>query len=332
MTLKLYIEDSPDPWISWDKDLFKMQHLSKGTDDDLVQFYGIEQVPTPWDADILFLNENEVNFRDPLLNDKEVFLFVPELKRSGEEELRILNVARHAESRGWTMVTESLNLYAKLLAANMTKEPWLWWRPSRVNDDYLIDHEWKSLDEIVAVFDAADPLGHAHDLIKAYLGAYMTLRDDHGIEPILRIFSHTELPFEPFNEIQFEGMVPNKKLIKAIQRAKLFIFPAETENYPNPLAEAVQLGTPSFYYWPEKTPLMRHDVFPDDKFGKYKDAEELTQKIIDHFVESKELTSVAPNNQFLAVAEETQEFGLHMFMTELARRLQVGPLQSVDPE
>jgi hypothetical protein len=325
MTRKLFIEEGIDPWITWQNELYRLQETTRGKVEDTTQFYGVEVVASPWAADTCFINYNAIDIQDPVFQNKDVFVFIPELQPNAQHELEILGAVQYANGNNWTVVTESLNLYEKLLSANLNMEPWLWHRPSRVSSELIYPQEQiTTTDTIVSVFDAAHPLGHAADLVKAYLGAFMILRDDHGIEPILKIFSHTELPFEPFNEIFFEGMVPNKRLIKEMQRARLFIFPAETENYPNPLVEAAQLGVPSFYYRPEETPLKLHDVFPDTDYGKYKNVEELTHMIINHFTsdESKD------TSQSAYAQEEHMEFGLHMFLTEVSRRLGVGPLKA----
>jgi hypothetical protein len=224
------------------------------------------------------------------------------------------------------MITESKTAEQKFGNIGLNKEVWFWKRPSRITIDMMLDEVPlnKREDRIVCVYDAGHPLGHSADMVKAFLGASMWLRDDHDITPEIHVFSHTELPFEPFNDIIFHGLQQPKNVIKEIRKAKLALWPAETEKYPNTLIEAAQLGVPVMQYRPENTPLDMHYPFYNLDFAHYTDTEDLTTKLIDHFVHSRDEIDFL-NNRIMqcknCVLEEDMEFGLHAFLTELSRRI-----------
>ena len=326
MCKKLFIEDSVDPWITWDKDLYKQQERDRGMIECQINFFDIELTPNPWEADVFFINRNTVNIKDELFVGKEVFMFLDAIPPNTQEELRIIKDVTYANDNGWTCVTESLSTYEKFLSAGLKNDPWLWRRPSRISYDMMLD-ECPIADreqKIIAVFNAGHPLSKAADLVKAYLGAFIILRDDHEIEPSLQIFSHTDLPFEPFNDIKFEGFAHNRKVFAAVKKAQLFIWPTEVETYPNPLQEAAQLGVPGLQYVSDGANLKQHIVFPDAPWTQYKNVEELTQKIVDHFVGIKNIKNYF-NDKIIetkgATAEESMEFGLEMFNAEIMRRI-----------
>jgi len=322
---KLFIDDSQDPWITWDSDLYKLQEASRGTPKDMPGFYGIEVVANPWMADLFFINHNTIDIRDELFKGKDVFVFMPEFPQNAQEQLKTLQDVKYADDNNWTVVTESQELYDKLQGLGLKQEPWLWRRPSRVSADEVFNetplNERKC--KIVAVFDAGHPLSHAAELVKGYLSAFMVLRDDYNTEPILEIYSHSDMPFEPFNEIHFQGMTPNKRMFKALRDATLFIFPSETDKYPNTMMEAAQLGVPSIQFWDDSSPIRQHLMFPDQEWSRFRTSEELADKIVEHFSTFDDLDRVNDtiNHQKSVVAEESMEYGCEIFITEMARRL-----------
>ena len=325
-TRKLFIADVEHPWITWDKDLYVLQERSRNKPDDHMQFYGIELVASPWQADLFWINRDAVDIRDHVFKGKEVFMFIDEIEPNAQHELSVLADVKYAEEQGWTIVTESPTAFDKLESVKLTNEPWLWRRPSRVSTDAMLDEcPLDQRDDLIdAVFDAGHPLGHCADLVKAYLGAMVILRDDHDIEPELHIYSHTEMPFEPFNEVRFQGFVSNKKLHKAIKKAKLAIWPAEVETYPSTLLEAAQLGVPCMQFTPAETPVKYHTVFHDLDWANYADVDELTTRIIDHFAKSKSekgFLNTRCSESKSVVVEEDMPFGLEIFLTELSRRV-----------
>lgn len=332
---KLYIEDSFDPWITWDSDLFKMQYESKGKPEDITTFYGIDLTPSPWKADVFFINRETVNIRDDLFTreGKDVFMFVPMIEPNAQHELAVVQDVKYANEHGWTVVTESLTTYDKLKNVNLKNEPWLWRRPSRVSSERYMAQT--PVDQrkprVVTVMDAENPHSRVADLVKAYIGAFTILQDEHDIEPTLHIISPTELPFEPFNDIIFEGLMRNKKMLDFVGESSLFVWPCETEKYPNPLMEASQMGIPCFYRDPMVNDVQSHDIFPEDKHGQYQSVEGLTNMIVSHFI-APDANDDIINKQNGYVWEETTDFGLHTFLTEMSMRLNVGPLQTEDSE
>lgn len=323
---KLFIADNEHPWITWDKDLYKLQEKHRGTADCLIDFYGIELVVSPWEADLFWLNRDAVDLDDPVFEGKDVFLFFDEIQPNQQHELGVLADIKRAHKRNWTVVTESISAEQKFSNVGLANEVWFWRRPSRIDTQRMITEVplSKREDRIVSVFDAGHPLGHAADLVKAFLGAFMWLRDDHDIEPELHIFSHTELPFEPFNDIIFHGFQQPKKVMKEVAKAKLAIWSPETEKYPNMLVEAAQLGVPTMQYRPTGSTLEIQYPFYDLGFAHYTDVDDLTNKIIEHFVESKKNVEFL-NDRIMKcksrVIEEDTEFGLHIFLSEMSRRL-----------
>lgn len=320
---KLYIEDIPAPWITWDKDLYKEQERTHNTIEDTRKFYGIELIPNPWDADIFFINRDAVDIRDPIFIGKKVYLFIETIEPNAQHELEVLQDVKYANDHGWTLVTESLLTYSKFNSAGLKNDPWLWRRPSRISIEQMMDEIplIERNNEIISILDASHPLSHIADLVKAYLGAFVILRDEYGIKPVLRIFSHTDLPFEPFNEVVFEGFQSPKKVIKALKKAKLFIWPSEVETYPNPLMEAVQLGVAGLQYIPKTLINPKHttcELFPGIPSARYNTVEELTEKIVQYFTFNNfELNNIILKQKNLVV-DNSMEFGLHGFLEELS--------------
>lgn len=322
----LYIEDLPHPWLSWDNEVYRFAHDLRNEPDSVEALFGLKIAASPWQADVFFVTADAMNLKDPLLlKAKHVFVFIPAIPSSPAEELELIQTVKYIDERNWTIVTESLSAFEKFSSIGLSREPWLWRRPSRVPEDLSTEFvPWDNrLTTIATVLNAADPLSHISDLVKAYLGAYVRLRDDHNIEPDLVIFSHTDLPFEPFNEIRFEGFVSNKKLLKFIRTTTLFVWPCETDKYPNPLVEASQLGVPCLYYNPAEPVIESYNgmIFPDDNEGKYATVDELTDKIVEVFINEDYAHRLAAT-QNKHVWSDTQDFDIHMFLAEIAQRLE----------
>ena len=320
--IKLYIEEVFYPWITWPHDLYK--HINAGNTD-----LGFEITPNLHEADVLFLNDSAVNiFDQQFVTDKPTFVFIDKLGISVDDELKVLGKVKYANDNNWVCVTESLALYEKLVSVRngLEHEPWLWRRPSRIPRKQIdTQHNQTDCDNtIIAVFDAKHPLSHAADLVKAYLGATVILDEEHSITIDLKIFSATELPFEPFNDVRFEGFTTNRKLHEAMKKAALFIWPCEFETYPSTLLEAAQMGIPCLQFMPAKTPIKLHTVHHDNQNAQYVDVDDLTQKIVAHFVAMKDanyFNDIVPLIKTKNIREESMEFGLEMFLIELDRRL-----------
>lgn len=322
---KLYIDDADHPWITWDKDLYKYQEKLRGTTECNIQFFGIEQVASPFAANTFFVNREfrDVRSASPLhSSDVKVFLYFPRIGPDAEHEFQCLQDVKLAEQKDWHVVTSSVDAYKKLRSVGLRNKPWLWSRPSRIWADEILD-EVQIEDRkprIVSIFDAKHPLSHAADLVKAYLGAFTILDEDHDIAPELMIFSHSELPFEPFNEIHFQGYKPNKLMFNMVREASLAIYPSEIDSPPMTAIETAQLGVPTFQF--RNGDVTQREVFTDSDLFKYSTTDELTEKIVNHFVK------IQDTEYFLNVSrdcksyviEETAEFGLHMFLTEIANR------------
>lgn len=325
-SIKLYIEDLPHPWLTWDKDLWILQESKKSSPECNVSFYNIELTTSPWNADVFFINRDAVNIRDKIFKNKRVFLFIDTIGPDPQHEIQCVQDVTYANDNNWILVTESLSAYDKLNSIGLKNDPWLWRRPSRINAKRMFNEVPLDKREckITAVFDVGYPLSHVADLVKAYLSSFIILRDDYNIEPILQIFSAAELPFEPFNEISFEGFKSNKIVHDEVSKSQLFIYPSEKETYPNTMIEAVQLGVPCLQYLPKNTTLKLHKPFNDMSHIYWHDTEELSRKIIDHFVKIEDDKDYM-NDRIVElksiVMDEDTEFDLNMFLTEVTRRI-----------
>jgi len=93
----------------------------------------------------------------------------------------------------------------------------------------------------------------------------------------VNIFSATDLPFETFNNVYFQGLQPNPKMYNAIKNSKVFMSPSD--EIPWTAIDALFLGTPIIIKdtGGNGAASFAKVIFPQSSF--YKDEVELAQKI-----------------------------------------------------
>lgn len=160
------------------------------------------------------------------------------------------------------------------------------------------------------------------EMIRSYFS--VCLKDDPENDGLIcmedvNIFSHTELPFETFNNVFFQGLQPNPKMHRMIKQSKVFMSP--NRDFPRVAIDAAFLGTPILIPASTKNYLML-----SSKCGMcfYKDETDLAEKIryfSDIDVESSEYKTLveecfksvhplwSPSNSLVVIKNEVEKYG-----------------------
>lgn len=272
--MKIYMQAKQEPWITWDKDLWKAsQNLGRKTSDLVIT--SVEN-----DADVIMLEYVKgMNF---LLPNRKYVIYVECLEDSEVDDfIMFVRGAVMVESTNVIIATDSVTTYDKL--RNETSIPVVRWnRPTRVPSKLMWNGDPDTLAKsggFVITCNAQRGQDNLVEVLRTYFA--MCLQDDESNEGELKlmqdvdIFSAQELPFETFNNVFFHGMQPNPSMFKTIKNAKLFISPYRGDGLPLNAVDALMLGTPVIV----RDTITNRAVFNWNDECYYKDEMELAQKI-----------------------------------------------------
>lgn len=273
--MKLYLEAKPEPWITWDKDLWKAsQNISRKTSDFTIT--SMEQ-----DADVIMLEYYpELEYR--FSSDQRYVLYIESIEGWQCQDMieKWLPVIKNV-----TFVSDSVEVIAmfdNFTEGNNNIVCHRWNRPTRVPPRQLYTGDLDCMAKdggFVITSNASRVEDNMTEILRTYFA--MCLQDDDTNEGELKlmhdvdIYSAQELPFETFNNIHFHGLQPNPSMFKMIKNAKLFISPYRGDGVPINAIDAVMLGTPVIV---RDTPANRA-VFNWNEKCFYKNEEELAKKI-----------------------------------------------------
>jgi hypothetical protein len=210
-----------------------------------------------FDADVVFIDYDAPHNEELLecIDEKEIFLYFASFDNGDSLETiasRIQTFQRRAKKFTllvWQMapILEKLEELYKFPVSDVKAR--FWCTPPRVTVEIAEKYKVKSIDEktmdFVTVLDAADPKENAEMLCRAFLDAAGKFDD---ITTKLHIISPTELPFKPFNNISFLGLVPVPKMLRLIASSKYYISCSDKKGPPTRDLEACLLGIPTLFY------------------------------------------------------------------------------------
>jgi len=220
--IKLYIQEQEHPWISWDKTFYKV--ISKSP----IFQSKIELVNSKKNANLVIANIKALPTPKDITT--QTMLYVPEYSNNYASYLAKI------ESTNGCILVDNVVTYAKY--ADESIPVYLWRKPTRVSIDDMREDKNVTREGFMTVLDVAHVKSNVRDLSMAMMSKHETISDD------MKIFSASELPFEPFNNIRYEGLQTNKTLLNTMKSSKAFVYPAEIEGFPTGLVEAALLGTP----------------------------------------------------------------------------------------
>lgn len=247
---KLYLIVKEDPWVTWPVLL----------ENALVDYTNkIQIVRSIYDADVVFIDyDAPIEHHNEILDcieEKEIILYFPSIDNSKLEEIASRVQTFHRRAKKLTVLLWEVLFDCIREKQLFGERDWahadirIWSTPPRVNKESAKKYQVKNVNEktmnFVSVLDAADPKENAETLCKAFLAAASRFDD---ITTKLHIISPTELPFAPFNNISFEGLVPVPKMLKLIASSKYYIYCSDEDASPTRLLEACHLGTPIISY------------------------------------------------------------------------------------
>lgn len=260
--MKVYIDAKQDPWVTWDKELWKEAQKHKTPD--------FEITTNPNDADVILIEWSEnVAFR--LDNETNYLIFI-----GNEEEAKEAYVATNPVGKNVRFLTDSIDVLKEFerFGVPITR----WNLPSRVSKIDPIDPA-KKTGGFVITSNGQRAEDNLTEILRTYFA--ICLQDSKTKEGELdllhdvEIFSAQELPFETFNNVTFHGLQPNPKMFKMIRNARLFISPYNGAGVPMNAVDAWMLGTPAIV----RDTKVNRSVFNWTDKCFYKDEKELAQKI-----------------------------------------------------
>lgn len=264
--MKVYIDAKQDPWVTWDKELWKASQNLKQK--------GFEITSIEHDADIIFL-EWEVDMDWRPSSDQKYILFVGTVK---EAENALACVAPFRQNV--LILSDSVKVLDYLQGEDIASARWN--IPSRVTGHFVYtDHldTHNKTGGFVITCNGQRQEDNLTEILKTYFA--ICLQDDKQKEGELTllhdvdIFSAQELTFETFNNVTFQGLQPNPKMFKMIKNAKLFISPYKGTGVPFNAIDAWMLGTPAIVRDTE----VNRSIFNWTDKCFYKDEKELAKKI-----------------------------------------------------
>ena len=261
--MKLFVKSKIDPWITWDKDLWKESSI----DDTAII------VPHASDADVIV-----VEFGDEirLWNDKKYLVYVSSMDNDdldGQTLLPWLPIIENV-----TFISDSFRVVEKLNAMKLKAERW--YVPSRVPSKLMYDGN-VSLSKVgfTITCNGSRSKDNLTEILRTYFAICLVdSEEEDGMLECMEdvdIFSAQELSFETFNNVTFHGLQPNPKMLKHIKGSKLFISPYSGTGVPLTAVDAAMLGTPILVRDTE----VNRSVFNWNDRCFYKDEKELAQKI-----------------------------------------------------
>lgn len=232
--MNCYLEAKPHPWVTWDKDLWKISQNKKEN--------SFSVVTNKSEADVC-VYELHKEFENKEELEKKNFFYVESLD---DVDNSILNTMKY---KGSAILTDSMEV-KELFSHNgfVVKE---WNKPSRVSGKWL----YKDCSELknktggfVITSNGSRMADGFTEILRTYFA--VCLKDDKQNEGMLEciqdvdIFSAYELPFETFNNVSFHGLRPNPVMFKAIKNSTLFVSPYNGDGIPINAIDSVMLGTP----------------------------------------------------------------------------------------
>lgn len=270
--MKIYMEAKPQPWITWDKDLWKVRDRWSTTRfDDFI----ITSVKS--EADVIMFEYYQGLMPFSFHPDKKYVIYIESLSLSDLADFIIYMKPLVAEGFDVTYISDSVEIVDKL--PNCIR----WNRPTRVSPrmEYNADDVDMTAKDggFVITCNAERTEDNLTEILKTYFA--MCLKDDPENEGELElmqdvdIYSAQELSFETFNNIRFNGLQPNPAMFKKIKRSKLFISPYRGYGVPINAIDALMLGTPVIV----RDTVSNRAVFNWDEKCFYRNEEDLAKKI-----------------------------------------------------
>ena len=267
--MKLYIEAKPHPWVTWDKDLWKVAQRKK------VEYFDITSIEN--DADAKMVEYTPELLDQPLIDGKKYVLYVEDIS---EKEAKIVSDAVTLLKRNVKILSDSIAIIDmfKKFGVNVYR----WNKPTRVNSNFEYKDQFEIMNKtggFTITTNGSRTSDNLSEILRTYFA--MCLVDDPEHEGELKcmqdvdIFSAYALPFETFNNVHFHGLQPNPKMFKVIKNSKLFISPYNGNGVPINAIDSVLLGTPILVRDTE----VNRSIFNWDDKCFYSDEKELAKKI-----------------------------------------------------
>jgi hypothetical protein len=264
--MKLFIEPSEHPWVTWDKELWKAaSSLSTNEKFTIVTSF--------FDCDAVMVAPKDINKYVQDLDHRMLILYAESLEEFETEKPSKTDPDIIMSN----LVVLSPDKRVRDLFIPTATPTYEWSAPSRVRPQSLATVAMKDGGFVITCNCAKSP--ELPSVIKTYFA--MCLNEDTenwGVLTCMQdvdIFSAQELGFEPFNNVHFQGLQPNAKMFKVISNAKAFISPYCGTGMPMNAIDAVLLGTPALV---KDTPKNR-SIFLDDDRLFYANEEQLAKNI-----------------------------------------------------
>jgi hypothetical protein len=253
--VKLYIAGRVDPWAMWGNHIIKI-HMKIGNKEQ------VELVHDPWVADSILMDFYAPENSDFVTWDKKIYdnIFVFMREYFGKDQLKTLdNLALNCKQL--VILVESNIILEEMKMDGCTANIKLWNRPAAALVEDTKEYsawmgkdvekikmmKYKKSEDFVLICNASSYEENVAQVVKSFLHVSNEESEDDNFYGVrnLRIFSATDLPFEPFNNVMFEGLQSNYVLRKAIKNAKLVISTYTGEfGISTQIINAIILGTP----------------------------------------------------------------------------------------
>lgn len=266
--MKLFIDAIPNPWNTWDKDLWKeTQNLDRKPSDFLI-------TPNEHEADVVMIEHKEGDTYSNLQGKKFVFLVDGEIANADIDYLTTITTPM-IEKNLALILTDSVTAIDgfKGIASR-------WNKPTRVPINMVYDGSPKVTDGgFTITCNGERTRDNLASVLKTYFAMCLYEDPEHEGELVcmqdVDIFSAQDLPFETFNNVHFHGLQPNPKMFKKIANSKLFISPYNGSGVPMNVVDAVMLGTPALVRDTE----VNRSIFNWEECCFYRDDKELAKNI-----------------------------------------------------
>ncbi len=276
--MKIYLEAKPEPWITWDKDLWKESQ-------SLINNYGdFEITSMQANADIIMAEYYpgcDIPIR--LVHATKPHIIYVESLEGDEIDDFIIKMRGEVMVGGKDVViaTDSVELCDTL--KDRTIIPVVRWnRPTRVPNKMIWDEQSFNRSGGFTIVSAGDRLeDNMSEIMKTYFAICLHGEGDDNEGEMLKlmhdvdIFSAQDIPFEVFNNVYFHGLQPNPKMFKKIKNSRLFISPYNGPGVPINAIDAITLGVPVIV----RDTISNRAVFNWNDKCFFSDERELAQKI-----------------------------------------------------
>ena len=271
--MKIYLEAKPEPWVTWDKDLWKESQ-------NVLEDYGdFEITSLQTEADI-HMYEYYPGFTMKGFNPNVSYIvFVESLEDDEFREMMLIFHPMFSSGMDLMFATDSVEFYDRIRAEGYPVIRWN--RPSRVPKKMVWDGESFDRSGGFAITCAGDRLeDNLAEILKTYFAICLHGESGkEGEELVLMhdvdIFSAQELPFEVFNNVYFHGLQPNPKMFRKIKTCRLFISPYNGDGVPINAIDALMMGVPVIV----RDTVSNRAVFNWNDKCFFSNEQELAQKI-----------------------------------------------------